>query len=63
MTRVQIQEWKREQAEKGVYPVVVQPDYETLVRLGPMRFGMAVRLANGRWSSTGSGPPAFGKPR
>jgi hypothetical protein len=39
--------WKRE-CEEGVDRMVErQPTYESIVRLGPTRFGMTVRLADG----------------
>ena len=43
----QIREWKRDQNE-GMHSIAGhQPKYEKIVRLGPMRFGMTVRLSNG----------------
>ena len=46
----QIRAWKREQKERlGRMESMSrhQPKYEKIVRLGPMRYGMTVRLANG----------------
>ena len=34
MTWDEIREWKREQSEKGMYPIVVQPDFEVSARWG-----------------------------
>jgi hypothetical protein len=47
MTWDEIREWKREQEEKGLYPMVAQPRYESIVRLGPRRWGMTVRTPSG----------------
>jgi hypothetical protein len=47
MTWDEIREWKRQQEEKGLYPMVVQPRYERVVRRGPHRWGLTVRLSNG----------------
>lgn len=41
-----LEAWKRSQDE-GMNRMV-QPRYESIVRLGPMRWGMTVRLTNGR---------------
>jgi hypothetical protein len=43
----QIREWKREQSEGMRTMATHQPKYEQIVRLGPMRFGMTVRLQDG----------------
>jgi hypothetical protein len=48
MTVDEIREWKREQEGKGLYPMVVQPEYEKIVRLGPSRWGVTVRKSDGR---------------
>jgi hypothetical protein len=47
MTWDEIREWKREQEEKGLYPMVVKPRYEKIVRLGSSRWGFTVRLPDG----------------
>ena len=51
MTPDQRAEWKRqEDVRDGLHQMVGwqdQPRYERIVRLGPMRYGMTVRLANG----------------
>jgi len=44
----QIRDWKREQADKRMSPMVAQPKYEGIVRLGPRRWAMSVRLPNGQ---------------
>lgn len=44
----QIREWKRGQQDKRMSTMVVQPKYEGIVRLGPRRWGMTVRLPNGQ---------------
>jgi hypothetical protein len=44
----QIREWKREQSDKGASQMVAQPKYEEIVRLGPRRWAMTVRLPNGQ---------------
>ena len=41
-----LEAWKREH-DDPTSRMVTQPRYESIVRLGPMRFGMTVRLANG----------------
>jgi hypothetical protein len=44
----EIRAWKEEQAEKGLYPMwSTQPRYESIVRLGYMRYGLGVRRADG----------------
>ena len=48
MTWDEIRRWKREQERKGLYPLVAQPAYESIVRLGPGRWGLAVRSEDGR---------------
>ena len=48
MTWDEIRRWKREQERKGLYPIVAQPRYESVVRLGPNRWGLTVRGADGR---------------
>jgi hypothetical protein len=48
MTWDEIREWKREQQDKGMSPIVAQPAYEKIVLLGARRYGMTVRLADGR---------------
>jgi hypothetical protein len=45
-------EWKRQQAEShggslSVSQMTVQPMYEKVIRLGPRRWGLTVRLPNG----------------
>jgi hypothetical protein len=55
MSFSKIRAWKRDREQKGLYPasavdrnaVVVQPRYESIVRLGPGRWGMTVRRADG----------------
>jgi hypothetical protein len=47
MTWDEIREWKRQQKEKGLYPMVVQPRYEKIVRLGRHRWGFTVRRSDG----------------
>ena len=37
MTWDEIREWKREQSEKGMYPMVVQPDFGVSARSGTAR--------------------------
>ena len=48
MSRDEIREWKREQAERGLYPMIAQPSYERIVRIGPSAWGITVRKADGR---------------
>src|SRR3954453_13835936 len=48
MTTEEMRAWKQEHEQKGMSSMVVQPNYEKIVRLGPMRYGMTVRLANGQ---------------
>lgn len=44
----EIREWKREQEEKGLYPMLwVQPRCEKLLRLGQDRWGIRVRRPDG----------------
>jgi hypothetical protein len=47
MTWDEISEWKRQQEEKGLYPMVVQPRYEKIVRLGSSRWGLTVAGSTG----------------
>ena len=47
MTTEEIRAWKREQEQKGMSSMVVQPEYEKIARLVPMRFGLTVRLNDG----------------
>ena len=47
MTTDEIRAWKQEQERKGMTPMVVQPRYESIRKLGPMRYGMTVRHADG----------------
>ena len=56
MSRDEIREWKREQEQRGLYPMVAQPRYESLVRLGPLRYGMTVRLPDGSSAMHELGP-------
>jgi hypothetical protein len=53
MTPDERREWKRKQSElhggsPGVSPMVAQPKYEKVVGLGPRRWGLTVRLSDGR---------------
>ena len=43
MTFDEIRRWKQEQQDKGLYPMVAQPRYETIVCLGPRREDLRVR--------------------
>jgi hypothetical protein len=47
MARDEIREWKREQAEKGLHPMIAQPSYGRIVRLGPSGWGITVRKPDG----------------
>jgi hypothetical protein len=48
MTMDEIRAWKADQEQKGFYPMSqVQPKYESVVRLGSMRYGLSVRRADG----------------
>jgi hypothetical protein len=47
MSTDEVRAWKREQDRNDVELMVVQPKYEKIVRLGPMRYGMTVRLSDG----------------
>jgi len=52
MSEDEVREWKRRQSEKhggspNVSGMVVQPKYEKVVRLGPRRWGLTVRLPDG----------------
>jgi hypothetical protein len=43
-----------------MHPMVVQPRYESIVRLGPSRYGLTVRQADGnRVIHEFVGPPRF----
>ena len=42
-----LEAWKRERADGVDRMVERQPKFESIVRLGRMRFGMKVRLADG----------------
>ena len=59
MTVEEIPEWKREQEGKGLYPMVAQPEYERIVRLGPSRWGLTVRNPDGQVTI----PEILGHPR
>ncbi len=60
MTTDEIRDWKREQANRGMHAMVVQPRYESIVRLGPLRYGLTVRQADGnRVIHEIGGPPRF----
>ena len=48
MTWGEIRAWKRDRQRRGLYPMVVQPRYEKVVRLGAGRWGIAVRRPDGR---------------
>ena len=41
-----LEDWKRDQ-DGRTREMVAQPRYESIVRLGPMRFGITVRLEDG----------------
>ncbi len=43
MTTDETRTWKQEQQRKGMTSMVIQPKYESLVRLGRMRYGLTVR--------------------
>ena len=48
MRKEEIRAWKQEQQKRnGVSSMVAQPRYESLVRLGRMRYGLTVRNADG----------------
>ena len=48
MSTDEIRAWKEQQARKGLYPMwSSQPRYESIVRLGYMRYGLSVRRPEG----------------
>jgi len=58
-----LEAWKRERGEGVDRMVERQPNYESLVRLGSMRFGMTVKLANGETGIHELGRPGLNQSR
>jgi len=56
MTPNEIREWKRAQAEKNLHPMVVQPRYEAILRLGPARWAFVARTPDGERVVRAIGP-------
>ena len=62
MAPAEREEWKRQQDAAGGAEQMSareeQPSYESMIRLGPMRFGMTARRANGSTAIHELGRPA-----